>query len=152
MVENSPIIIGDKGYVQDNDGVVYAFNATTGQNLWKDSTGPGGLMHGLTYDQNVLFVGSGRNATVLAISATDGKKIWESPMLGPKTLGYGVATPPVVWKDYVVVGSAGGDFPPYPGVIQGNITALNRTNGEIIWNLRTTTGHWVTPLFHLMEV
>jgi alcohol dehydrogenase (cytochrome c) len=145
MVENSPIIIGDKGYVQDNDGVIYAFNATTGQNLWKDSTGPGGLMHGLTYDQNVLFVGSGRNATVLAINATDGKKIWESPTLGPKALGYGVATPPVVWKDYVVVGSAGGDFPPYPGVIQGNITALNRTNGEIIWNLRTTTGHWVTP-------
>src|SRR5215469_14208755 len=145
IVENSPIIIGDKGYVQDNDGVVYAFNATTGQNLWKDSTGPGGLMHGLTYDQNVLFVGSGRNATVLAINATDGKKIWESPTLGPKTLGYGVATPPVVWKDYVVVGSAGGDFPQFPGIIQGNITALNRTNGDIIWNIRTTTGHWVTP-------
>jgi alcohol dehydrogenase (cytochrome c) len=144
MVENSPIIIGDRGYVQDNDGVVYAFNATTGQNLWKDSIALGGLMHGLTYDQNVLFVGSGKNATVLAINATDGKKIWESPTLGPKTLGYGVATPPVVWKDYVVVGSAGGDLPPYPGVIQGNITALNRTNGEIIWNLRTTTGQWVT--------
>ena len=103
MVENSPIIIGDRGYVQDNDGAVYAFNATTGQNLWKDLIGTGGLMHGLTYNQNVLFVGSGRNATVLAINATDGKKIWESPTLGPKTLGYGVATPPVVWKDYVVV-------------------------------------------------
>ena len=101
MVENSPIIMGDRGYVQDNDGVVYAFNATTGQNIWKDSIGPGGLMHGLTYDQNVLFVGSGKNATVLAINATDGKKIWESPTLGPKTLGYGVATPPLVWKNYV---------------------------------------------------
>jgi alcohol dehydrogenase (cytochrome c) len=144
MVENSPIIIGERGYVQDNDGVVYAFNATTGQNLWKDSIALGGDMHGLTYDQNVLFVGSGKNATVLAINATDGKKLWESPTLGPKTLGYGVATPPVVWKDYVVVGSAGGDYPPFPGVVQGNITALNRTNGEIIWNLRTTTGQWVT--------
>ena len=144
MVENSPIIIGDRGYVQDNDGAVYAFNATTGQNLWKDLMGTGGLMHGLTYDQNVLFVGSGRNATVLAINATDGKKIWESHTLGPKSLGYGVATPPVVWKNYVIVGSAGGDYPPYPGAVQGNITALNRTNGEVIWNLRTTTGQWVT--------
>ena len=117
MVENSPIIIGDRGYVQDNDGAVYAFNATTGQNLWKDLMGTGGLMHGLTYDQNVLFVGSGRNATVLAINATDGKKIWESHTLGPKSLGYGVATPPVVWKNYVIVGSAGGDYPPYPGAV-----------------------------------
>jgi outer membrane protein assembly factor BamB len=52
------------------------------------------------------------------------------------------STTPDVWNDYVVVGSAGGDFPPYPCVVQGNITALNRTNGEIIWNLRTTTGQW----------
>lgn len=143
MVENSPIIIGDRGYMQDNDGVIYAFNATSGQNLWKDAIALGGDMHGLTYYHNVLFVGSGNNATVLAINATNGKKIWESPTLGPKTLGYGVATPPVVWKNYVVVGSAGGDYPPFPGVVQGNITALNRTNGQIIWNLRTTTGQWI---------
>jgi alcohol dehydrogenase (cytochrome c) len=56
--------------------------------------------------------------------------------------GYGVATPPIVWKDYVVVGSAGGGFPHdqswQKGAIQGNITALNRTNGDIIWNFRTT--------------
>ena len=50
----------------------------------------------------------------------------------------------MIWKNYVVVGSSGGDYPPYPGVVQGNITALNKTNGEIIWNLRTTTGEWVT--------
>lgn len=55
MVENSPIIIGNRGYVQDNDGVVYAFNATTGENLWKDSTGPGGLMHGLTIKMSYLL-------------------------------------------------------------------------------------------------
>lgn len=44
-----------------------------------------------------------------------------------------------------MVGSAGGDLPPHAGVVQGNITALNRTNGEILWNLKTTAGDWVSP-------
>ena len=42
----------------------------------------------------------------------------------------------MIWKNYVVVGSSGGDYPPYPGIVQGNITALNKTSGDIIWNLR----------------
>ena len=92
----------------------------------------------------MLFSGTGYNSTVIAVNARNGGIIW-SPVLGPSKAGYGVATPPIVWKDYVVVGSAGGgDFPPEKGVVQGNITALNRTNGDIIWNFRTTTGEWVS--------
>jgi alcohol dehydrogenase (cytochrome c) len=30
--------------------------------------------------------------------------------------------------------------------VRGNITALNSTNGEIIWNLQTTVGEWVNLL------
>ncbi len=144
MIEDSPIIVGDKGFAQDNDGNIFAFNANTGESLWKVATGNGGLMHGLTFDHGSIFAGTGRNATIVALNSTTGKKIWESQILGPNQIGYGVATPPMIWKNYVVVGSSGGDYPPYPGIVQGNITALNKTNGEIIWNLRTTTGEWVT--------
>ena len=143
-IEDPPIIIGDRGYVQDNGGNIVAFDANTGHILWKIHQGIGEYFHGLTYDHGVLFSGTGYNSTVIAVNATNGGIIWQSPILGPSKAGYGVATPPIVWKDYVVVGSAGGDLPPEKGVVQGNITALNRTNGDIIWNFRTTTGEWVS--------
>ena len=34
-IEQSPLIIGDKVYVQDNKATVYALDANTGLNLWK---------------------------------------------------------------------------------------------------------------------
>ena len=143
-IEDPPIIIGDRGYVQDNGGNIVAFDANTGHILWKIHQGIGEYFHGLTYDHGVLFSGTGYNSTVIALNATNGGIIWQSPILGPSKAGYGVTTSPIVWKDYVVVGSAGGDLPPEKGVVQGNITALNRTNGDIIWNFRTTTGEWVS--------
>jgi alcohol dehydrogenase (cytochrome c) len=148
-IEDPPIIIGDRGYVQDNGGNIVAFDASIGHTLWKIHQGIGRYFHGLTYDHGVLFSGTGYNSTVIAVNATNGGIIWQSPVLGPSKAGYGVAAPPIIWKDYVVVGSPGGDLPHdqswQKGVVQGNITALNRTNGDIIWNFRTTTGEWVSP-------
>jgi alcohol dehydrogenase (cytochrome c) len=143
-IEDPPLIIRDRGYVQDNKGDIIAFDVNTGQILWKIGTGGGGgLMHGMTYDQEVIFAGTGLNATTVAVNATDGEILWESPVLGPSLAGYKIGTPPIIWNDYVVVGSAGGDVPEGPGIVRGNITAVNRTNGEIIWNFDTTTGDWV---------
>ncbi|MGB8032922.1 MAG: hypothetical protein WCF03_03770 [Nitrososphaeraceae archaeon] len=45
----------------------------------------------------------------------------------------------------MVIGSAGGDVPTEGGKVQSNITALDRTNGHVLWNFRTTTGSWVGP-------
>ena len=70
MIEDSPIIVGDKGFAQDNDGNIFAFNANTGESLWKVATGNGGLMHGLTFDHGAVFAGTGRNATVVALNST----------------------------------------------------------------------------------
>ena len=65
--------------------------------------------------------------------------------LGNPKAGYRIDAAPIVWKDYVIAGSAGGSLPPGTGFVKGNITALNGTSGEIIWNLDTTTGEWVKP-------
>jgi alcohol dehydrogenase (cytochrome c) len=44
----------------------------------------------------------------------------------------------------VIVGSAGHDDTSSGVVtVRGNITALNRTNGNVIWELQTTVGDWV---------
>jgi outer membrane protein assembly factor BamB len=61
----------------------------------------------------------------------------------PSKAGYGVALQYLafqswLWCSYSThrMEAAGGDLPPGKEVVQGNITALNRTNGNIIWNFR----------------
>lgn len=67
----------------------------------------------MTYDNGVIFAGTGGNATVVAINATDGKLIWQSIPVGDPKMGYGTVAAPTVWKDVVIVGQALGDNPPF---------------------------------------
>ena len=100
---------------------------------------------GLAFDSGTIFASTASNATVLAINSTDGNILWESELLGDPKVGYSIDAPPIVWRDYIIVGSGGSGLPPGPGLVKGNITSLNRTSGEIIWNLETTAGEWVKP-------
>jgi alcohol dehydrogenase (cytochrome c) len=145
-IEQPPLVVGDRVYVQDNKATVLAFDSKTGLNLWKAKiANGGGGVHGLAYDRGIIFGDGGAVPTVAAINATNGRIIWKSPMLGPASIGYEVNSPPIIWKDYVVIGSAGGDSPPNAGEVQGNITGISRTDGHILWNFRTTVGSWVGP-------
>jgi alcohol dehydrogenase (cytochrome c) len=150
-IENPPLIIGDRGYAQDNAMKVIAFDANTGLNLWQYDPGlspselaaRGAFSHGMTYDQGVIFAPTGLNGTVVALNATNGELIWESASIGPNQLGYELPMPPLIWNDYVVVGAALGDDPPFNPPAKGTVHAFNRTNGETIWNISTVTGAWV---------
>jgi alcohol dehydrogenase (cytochrome c) len=141
-IQDSPIIIGNIGYVQDYAGNVFAFNIDDGRVLWNVHVGYGPTM-GLSYDKGLIFSSTASNGTVVAINATDGSRKWESQTLGDTSVGYSIDSFPIVWKDYVVAGSGGSGLPPGPGMVKGNVTALNRTDGSILWNLATTTGEWV---------
>jgi len=143
-IQDPPIIIDSRGYVQDHAGNILAFNTRTGHLVWKVHAGNGPTM-GLAFGDGVLFASTASNATILAINSTDGKTIWQSHALGNPKAGYRIDAAPILWKDYIIAGSAGGSLPPGTGFVKGNITALNRTSGEIIWSLDTTTGEWVKP-------
>jgi alcohol dehydrogenase (cytochrome c) len=143
-IQDPPIIVDNRGYVQDYAGNILAFDTRTGHVIWKVHAGNGPTT-GLAFGDGVLFVSTASNATILAINSTDGKTIWQSQALGNPKAGYRIDAAPIVWKDYVIAGSAGGSLPPGTGFVKGNITALNRTSGEIIWSLDTTTGEWVKP-------
>jgi alcohol dehydrogenase (cytochrome c) len=144
-IQDPPIVIGNKGYVQDDAGTIIAFNADTGEVLWKLKAGNGPTM-GLTFNNDTIYAATRFNATVVAINAIDGRIVWQSQPLGDSNVGYNIPTFPILWKDYIIVGSADHSDPSNGvGTVRGNITALNSTNGKIIWNLRTTTGEWVNP-------
>lgn len=81
---------------------------------------------GLTYNNGLIFAATAYDATVIAINATNGKIIWQSQPLGSSKAGYNLPSQPIAWKDYVIVGSAGGAGPLNGvGTVQGNVTALN---------------------------
>jgi alcohol dehydrogenase (cytochrome c) len=144
-IQDPPIIVGNRGYIQDYAGNILAFDTRTGHVIWKIHVGNGPTM-GLAFNSSgVLFASTASNSTIIAVNATDGKKIWQSQLLGNPKLGYSIDAAPIVWKDYVIAGSGGSGLPPGLGLVKGNITALNYTNGKIIWNLDTTTGEWVKP-------
>jgi alcohol dehydrogenase (cytochrome c) len=143
-IQDPPIIVDNRGYVQDYAGNILAFDTRTGHVIWKVHAGNGPTT-GLAFGDGVLFASTASNATILAINSTDGKTIWQSHALGNPKAGYRIDAAPIVWKDYIIAGSAGGSLPPGTGFVKGNITALNRTSGEIIWSLDTTTGEWVKP-------
>lgn len=105
----------------------------------------GGPTMGLAFDRGLIFASTATNATVVALNATSGEIKWISKQLGDPRLGYSIDSQPMAWKDYLIIGSGGSGLPPGLGMVKGNITALNRTNGQIIWNFETTTGEWVKP-------
>lgn len=141
-IQDPPIVVNNTGYVQDYAGNVFAFDIHDGRILWNVRVGYGPTM-GLTYDNGLVLSSTASKGTVVAINSTDGSKVWESEALGNTSLGYSIDSFPIVWKSYVIAGSGGSGLPPGTGHVKGNITALNRTDGSILWNLETTTGKWV---------
>lgn len=141
-IQEPPIIVGNTGYFQDYIGNIISFDTTNGDINWKLETGGGPTM-GLYYSNGAIYATVGTEAKIISIDAENGEIIWESPALGDTSLGYAINSPPLLWKDYVLAGSGGSGLPPGEGYVKGNITALNKTTGYIIWNIDTTAGEWI---------
>ena len=140
--QGPPIVVNNTGYVQDYGGNILAINCSNGKIFWKSKVGNGPTM-GLAFDRGLIFASTATNATIVAIDAASGKIRWISDQLGDPNVGYSIDSHPMIWKDYIVVGSGGSGLPPGFGMVKGNITALNRTNGQVIWNFNTTDGEWI---------
>ena len=139
-VANGVVYLGGwtySGTEQFYQGTLYAFNATTGAELWSYSTsGPGtsGYLLGgaAVYNGVVYFVSLGQNFPVstpfnylIALNATTGANVWND------TTGSAVPTSPTVANGGVYVGSS-----------DNNVYAFNANNGTELWNY--TTGDWVS--------
>jgi len=86
---------------------------------------------GVAYSDGRLFRGTG-DAHVLAISAADGKQLWDVSIGDPKK---GESTPmaPIAWNGLVFVGNAGGDN----FGVTGRIYALDAASGRVVWQFHT---------------
>ncbi|MFB3764575.1 MAG: PQQ-binding-like beta-propeller repeat protein [Methanotrichaceae archaeon] len=152
-IENPPLIIGDTGYTQTNAIMqVIAFDLNTGLTKWKYTPYIPTIVklprsassHGMAYENGVIYAPTGSAGGIVALDATSGKLIWNSGPIRPLGGAFRISAPPLIWKNYVIAGSALGDAPPFGMPNKGSVTALDKATGKILWTINTTEGEWVT--------
>ncbi len=144
-IESPPLIVGNTCYVQNILLQIFSLNLISGQLNWiydphvNVTKNPHSeYAHGMFYYNGIIYAPTGSNGTVIALNATNGKLKWQSPLIDSQNNYYN-PSPPIIWKNYIIVGGGGGDYPP----LKGSVTALNKTTGKIIWHITTTVGPWV---------
>jgi len=125
-------------FTAGEDNRAYALDARTGRTLWiyqRVSRGPislccGRVNRGLAILGHTLFLAT-MDAHVVALNAKNGRVMWETKAAEPGE-GYSFTGAPLVVKDKVVVGVAGGEFG-----IRGFIDAYDTGTGKRAWRFET---------------
>jgi alcohol dehydrogenase (cytochrome c) len=141
--EATPIVNGNFLFVTTPKDNVYAFNATTGEQLWKyePNLGPESFKTACCDVVNRGVALYGKNVyvamlsgEVAALDAQTGALVWKKQMFEPG-LGYAFSLAPLALNGSIVVGTSGGEYG-----IRGYITALNPDDGSIVWKRYTIPG------------
>jgi PQQ-dependent dehydrogenase (methanol/ethanol family) len=140
--ESSPLVIGDTLYVTTSTGpkYVFAMDAKTGKQKWRyEPELPGDYMatvccgldnRGVAYANGKIFVGR-LDAKLVALDANTGKELWVATVADYKK-GYAITSPPVVYKNLVVTGMAGGEYG-----VRGFLEAYDQDTGKSVWKTLT---------------
>jgi alcohol dehydrogenase (cytochrome c) len=131
------------------DGILYtvqapndvvALDAATGRVFWTyhhenapARTCCGRVNRGLAMVGDTLFMGT-VDAHLLAIDARSGTLVWDA-MVADATQNYSITMAPMVVRDKVMIGTAGGDYD-----TRGQIAAFNVANGKEVWRFYTIPG------------
>jgi alcohol dehydrogenase (cytochrome c) len=138
--EATPLVINGIMYVVRPPNDVVALDAATGRIFWVYSYPRSGEGHatypvnrGLAVLGNELFMAT-KDAHLIAINAKTGELIWDVVVAKPED-GYGFTLAPLVVKDKVIVGPAGGEYG-----IRGFLAAFNAHTGKEIWRFNLIPG------------
>jgi alcohol dehydrogenase (cytochrome c) len=139
--EASPIVVDGVLYTVRPPNEVVALDAVTGRPFWiyNYAPAPGSLVccgrvnRGLAIHGNTLFMGT-IDGRLIAINSRTGAVLWNI-VVGATNAGYSVTVAPLVVKDKVVIGPAGGEYG-----IRGFIAAYNPADGKELWRFNTVPG------------
>jgi alcohol dehydrogenase (cytochrome c) len=143
--EATPIVAEGMLYTVEAPNNVVAINGDTGRVAWSFKYSPknaslccGLVNRGLAISGNSLFVGT-VDAHLLALNTFNGALLWDTTVANfadPACLArdecYALNHAPLVVKDKVIVGTAGGD-----GRIRGFIAAFDLNTGKEAWRFYT---------------
>jgi alcohol dehydrogenase (cytochrome c) len=149
----TPLVVDGVLYTVEAASNVVALDASSGDLLWMYSYTPprtarvaGHISNrGLAILGETLFVGT-IDAHLLAINASSGKLIWDTTVANATDPAcregqcYGITNAPLVVKDKVIVGVAGGDDDMPGRGIRGFIAAFDPHTGKEIWRFNNVPG------------
>jgi len=132
--EAAPIVVDGVMFVTGWDGWLWAVDAKTGVEIWRYkhavpfdvSLCCGNVNRGCAVAKGKAFFVTG-NAHVVALDATNGKRVWDRTY-GDVRAGESATVAPLVVKNLVIVGSSGGEFG-----VRGHLDAFDIDSGEHQW-------------------
>ena len=139
--EVTPLVVDGVMYTVQGINDVYALDAATGKTIWSYHYKPdaaarnccGQETRGLAILGDKIFMAA-LDTTVIALNAKTGKEIWKTQAADPKER-YSMTHAPLVVKDKVIAGVAGGEFG-----IRGFIAAFDANTGKEAWRFYTVPG------------
>ncbi len=139
--ESTPLVVDDVIYIVQMPNDVVAADAVTGRKFWqyshvlegKVNVCCGRVNRGLAILGETLYMGT-IDGKLVALDAKMGGVVFSKQIVDPSG-GYSLTHAPLVVKDKLIVGSAGGEYG-----IRGFIAALDPANGEEIWRFNTIPG------------
>jgi alcohol dehydrogenase (cytochrome c) len=137
-MEATPIVVDGVMYVTQAPNDVVALDAKTGRIFWtyQYRVSPdarlccGQVNRGLAIHGDTLFMGT-IDAHLVALDAKNGRVLWNVEVADPK-LGYSITEAPLVVRDKVILGPAGGEYG-----IRGFFAAFDIATGREIWRFYT---------------
>ena len=142
-LEATPLLRDGVLYVSADGSRVFAIDARTGAKIW--SYDPemsaeservyccGSINRGVALFGDLVYVGT-MDARLVALDALSGDVRWEAQVIDWRD-GYSITGAPLVVKDMVLTGVAGGEFG-----IRGFVKAFDARSGEPRWTAYTIPG------------
>jgi PQQ-dependent dehydrogenase (methanol/ethanol family) len=140
--ESTPLVVDGVMYGTSggNPRTVTAMDARTGRQIWRFTRpqkvrNPGEtdvVNRGVAILGHRLFVGT-NDAALLCLDARTGSLIWELQVADTMD-GFNITSPPLVVKDKIIVGHAGGEY-----ALRGFLDAYDVT-GKRLWRFYTIPG------------
>jgi outer membrane protein assembly factor BamB len=123
--ETSPLIVGNRIYVGDYAGRVYALRGVDGKTIWTFLAG-GDVKGAIAYDGGRLFFGA-YDGRLYSLRASDGKLIWRAQSNRDWFGGHGqfYSTPSVAYSRV------------YLGSTDGHVYSFGEQTGKLRWSYKT---------------
>ena len=138
--ETTPLVVDGIMYLTRPENAIYALDALTGRQLWMyEHRNPertfnccGRVNRGLAILGTTLFMNT-LDMHVIAVDAKSGRELWKTKMFDHTAAGgYAATGAPLVVKDKVIVGMAGGERG-----VSGFLDAYDAKTGERAWRFNT---------------
>lgn len=139
--EASPIVAGGLMYISEPPSNAAALDLRTGRPIWLYRRAIpsdvraccGQVNRGLAILGNTLYLAT-LDAHLLALDAKTGHLLWDRTVADYKT-GYSLTAAPLVVRDKVIVGMAGGEYG-----VRGFVDAYDAKTGKQAWRFWTVPG------------